>query len=297
MPQLKPQLLKVLCPDLHLDVLQALRLFIVCFWNRARRAASCLRFNFLCLHSKAQPHLKNFIPKNSNHLFELLPLSNGLPNRFILSTETSSYFFDGCVFRVFWYDWRPPAVFLRGSLASCFIQVFFFFTSCCLSASWGQHPRCGTAWMPLRFSWLSYWGRFRMSAASLIQWCLLRSYRMSLAFFQFLIRLILGFFLCFSLFWLVCAFKTSPSHILFAVLNDCPVSPLHVVPRDRQGIAYMTWFLVLGCTANCCCFACGCTRILMWYVFMALWMSVNCCRNVFIVITTIIHHVSTQLFS
>lgn len=42
------------------------------------------------------------------------------------------------------------------------------------------------------------------------------------------------------LFWLVCTFKTSPSHILFGVLNDCPVSPLYVVLHDRQGIACMT---------------------------------------------------------
>lgn len=115
-----------------------------------------------------------------------------------------------------------------------------------------------------------------MSMASLIQWCLLRSYRMSLAFFQFLIWLILGFPPLLFLFWLVCI-ETSPSHILFGVLNDCPVSPLYVVLHDRQGIAYMTRFLVLVdfvLTTNCCCFVRGCTRVLMWYVFMVLW---TCC--------------------
>lgn len=121
MRQLKPQLPKVLCPDL-----------IVCFLNGARHVASYLRFSFLCLHSKVQPHFKNSIPKNSNHLLELLPLSNGLPNRFILSPPKLSSTFlsrtDRGVFQVFFtmtcFDWRLPAVFLRGCLASCFIQFF-----------------------------------------------------------------------------------------------------------------------------------------------------------------------------
>lgn len=59
-------------------------------------------------------------------------------------------------------------------------------------------------------------------------------------FFQFLIWLILGFPPLLFLFWLVCAFETSPSHILFGVLNDCPVSLLYVALHDRQGIVYMT---------------------------------------------------------
>lgn len=137
MPQLKPQLPKVLCSDLHSDVLHVLHCL---FLKWTHDVASYLCFNLLCLHSKAQPHFKNSIPKNSNHLLELLPLSNGLPNRFILSPPKLSSTFssrtDRGVFQVFFtMTFRLMSSCSLPQRMSCQLFNTVFFTPCCQSAS------------------------------------------------------------------------------------------------------------------------------------------------------------------
>lgn len=155
-------------------------------------------------------------------------------------------------------------------------------TPCCLSASWGQRPRCGTAHVPFP-GLLSYgpisgsrWPSWSNGGAccSLTKWPWLFSSQW--CGFPFCSALMFGFpplLFLLLLMWLPYVSSFFFGVLFFHLLNDPPVSLIYVLMHYRHSILYIwQWIFLTRSILSCHSFVCGFTGVLMWYFLMVLWM-------------------------